>query len=281
MQARTPSRGPPRWYHLYLIIDFNKKSILIHSLRNCERFFFFLVHGHPRRENRKNVVLTPYLVKLQNVLFLSAQVWVLTLKFLSKFSRKKVRFFFINYECSYKGRKIWKNRFPHKDTSVLETKRSQLLFLSHIKDTDIWIFKFAFLYIKRKHQEKVLQFRTWKVNVIINYKTNFFCSSSYSIKIKMSHSLTQSLSHSLSQQKVSSNRLILSELIKTITLVTLLMFPTWKLTLGSEFFDFWFKIFTTETCQKALLSTKVLSKLTFSMQNVPKYSYMVSKTCKP
>ena len=59
------------------------------------------------------------------------------------------------------------------------------------------------------------------------------------------------------------------------------MFPTWKSTLRSQFFDFWFKIFTTETCQKALLSTKFLSELNFSMQNVQKNSYMVSKTCKP
>ena len=81
--------------------------------------------------------------------------------------------------------------------------------------------------------------------------------------VSFTHSVSQSVTQSVSQQKVSSNRLILSELIKTIILVTLLIFPTWKSTLRSKFFDFWFKIFTTETCQKALLSTKVLPELTF------------------
>ena len=85
--------------------------------------------------------------------------------------------------------------------------------------------------------------------------------------VSFTHSVTHSLSHSVSQQKVSANWLILSEHVKTIDVVTLLMFPTWNLTLRSEKLDFWFKIFTTETCQKALLSTKFLSELSFSMQN--------------
>ena len=93
-------------------------------------------------------------------------------------------------------------------------------------------------------------------------------SLTQSLTQSLSHSLSHSVTHSVTQQKVSSNRLILSELIKTIILVTLLTFPTWFLTFGSEKMDFWKKKLPTESCQEALLSTNPVSEVDYWVQNV-------------
>ena len=89
-----------------------------------------------------------------------------------------------------------------------------------------------------------------------------------SLTHSLSHSLSHSVTHSVTQQKVSSNSTKIFLWVKLIDLITLLMFPTWNLTLGSEFLDFWWKILLTESCQEALLSTNPVCEVDYWVQNV-------------
>ena len=108
----------------------------------------------------------------------------------------------------------------------------------------------------------------------------FIFLSSYSIiflfykdpNVSLTHSLSHTLTQSLTPQKVSSNSTKIFLWVKLIDLITLLMFPTWNLTLGSEFLDFWWKILLTESCQEALLSTNPVCEVDYWVQNHVKMS---------
>ena len=134
----------------------------------------------------------------------------------------------------------------------------------------------------RKRSDLATYHRFYKVSVSRSHLKFIFLFYKDQ-NVSFTHSFTHSLSQSVSHQKVSSNRLILSELIKTITLVTLLMVLTWNLTSGSRFSNFVGKIFTTDRNLPESPSEYQIRVWVepCSPKSLKVYSYVLSKTCKP